>query len=396
MQWLEQRCREQLQVVSEANLLRRRGVCEFQNAREMILGGILFLQFSSNDYLGFATAPSHLQNMAAFGAGASPLVSGYSEDHAVFESAVADYLGFEASLYFNAGFAANEAVLRTCLTQKDVVFSDRLNHASLIDGVRYSDAKNIRYPHLNMDMLEHQLKEVKVPLGGRRWIVTDAVFSMDGHIAPLNDIVFLAQKYEAAVYVDDAHGFGVFGHGRGTVHGLGIDLEKIDVLMVTCGKALGAVGACILGKQVLIDYLVNACRAYIYSTAVPQVMLQVCSARLNRLRNAQRERQNLQQVGLYLYERLSELQTLFGYAIKANTQVLDGFHHPVQPLIIGQAQSVVALDQFLRKEGVYVGAIRPPTVPNGTARLRISLTAQHSVSDVDRLIDIITEFRPRS
>lgn len=390
MQWLEDRCQAQLQRAEAECLRRSRSVLSFQSATRLTQNGQSFLQFSSNDYLGLATAALDISLHS--GAGASPLVSGYSEHHAHFESAMAQYLGFESALYFNSGFSANESVLRTCLNAKDVVFADKLNHASLIDGVRYSGAKSIRYVHLDMSMLEQRLRETEVPQGGRRWIVTDAVFSMDGHIAPLKEILALAEAYDAAIFVDDAHGFGVFGEGRGTISGLEIEPSKIDVLMVTCGKSLGVSGACILGKQVLIDYLVQECRAYIYSTAVPPFVLQACSARLEHLIHATEARRNLERLGSYLYGRLSELKSLFGYEIKDAEQIMHGFHHPVQPFIIGDAETVMELNTYLFSQGLVVGAIRPPTVPQGTARLRISLTAEHTIEDIDILIDAISEF----
>lgn len=389
--WLSKRCNLKIQKLQDQGQLRVRQPMDFISATHLKIEQRSFLQFASNDYLGLAC--EHKLAAGFSGAGASPLVSGYSSVHAAFEAELAAYLGFDAALYFNAGFTANESMLNLLLDKKDVVFSDKLNHASLIDGVLKSGARQYRYQHLDIADLERLLQTKPVPTGGQRWIISDTVFSMDGDIAPLVKIVALAKRYDAAVYFDDAHGFGVFGEGRGTCAALGIPPEDIDVLMVTCGKAMGVMGAVVLGSAPVILYAVQASRAYIYSTAVPPQVLQSCLYALRMMIHATDRRLRLQALSLYLSECLTDVAHEFGYQVKPVKAHCLGFIHPVQPLILGQLDTLAALNTWLLDQGILVGAIRPPTVPVGTARLRISLNSMHSHADIKVLCETIGAFK---
>lgn len=400
MQWLETFCQSRLAEIDIQGLTRQRLAVQNLNGRHYQINNQSYLQFASNDYLAlagraFAGLSSSWQNLNepdfAQGAGASPLVTGFSPVHQAFEQAIARYLGFEAALYFNSGFSANEALLGTLVRKNDLVFADRLNHASLIDGVRHAGARHIRYKHLDLDDLERLLHQHQ-RADGRLWIITDAVFSMDGDIAPLQDIQRLARRYGAALVIDDAHGFGVLGQGRGSCAEFDLDPCDVDLLTVTCGKALGVTGALVCGKQVVIDCLVQQSRSYIYSTAAPPMILQACLSSLQELQQAHRQRSHLAELGSVLAKELNVLALKVNRTTKEQDQNQFSMHHPVQPFIVGDIDELMALNTWLKSHGILVGAIRPPTVPKGTSRLRISLNAAHELADIHQLITTLTAF----
>ncbi|MEC8011584.1 MAG: 8-amino-7-oxononanoate synthase [Pseudomonadota bacterium] len=399
MQWLNDRCQQQLDAADQANLRRTLKPVDMSDGRTMNRNSTSYLQFASNDYLGLAAEPVDLGalQLSLPGSGASPLVTGYSQSHSVFEKSLASFTGYDAGLYFNSGFTANEGALSTLIQSQDIVFSDRLNHASLIDGVLHSKARSIRYHHSSVDDLKKRLEKTQPSEGGQRWIVTDAVFSMDGDIAPLAEIAQVARDYNAVLYVDDAHGLGVFGEkGQGSCHALGLSASEVDILMMTCGKAMGTSGACVLSQQTVIDFLVQKCRSYIYSTAPSPQTLEVASSQLKKLMLADQRRQHLKELSQYLFDELAARSQQGLFDIQSESHELQGMHHPVHPVIVGDPAIAISLGQYLLEHNIIVGVIRPPTVPQGTSRLRVSLNAAHTFEDVARLLNVIDSYFAKS
>jgi len=389
--WLETRCSKRIKQAHEQNLLRRRRAvvsadsrqCRFEDQNQPCLN------FSSNDYLGIASGLA-LPARQGYGAGASPLVNGYWVDHQAFEQRVANYLGFEAALLMSSGYSANADGLATLLQTDDLVFGDRLNHSSLTSGVIASGARLRRYRHNDLDDLKRLIEQTPLVAGGQRWIVTDAVFSMDGDVAPLVELANAAKEIGAALVVDDAHGFGVFGGGRGTIAALGLSAGDVDLLVVTFGKAVGASGACICAKRVIIDALVQSCRAYIYSTAMPPAMVDILHNCFLNMQQAHAARAHLATISQYATKQLHNLLEQ-KYAWLVSSQIsknqVDDMLHPVLPLVVNTVSRALAIGANLEAAGFLVGVIRPPTVP--IARLRIAVNALHELEDIDDLIDAI-------
>lgn len=386
--WLKSRCESLIDQLKQQNRWRERSAMNFLSATHVEVGQSQYLQFASNDYLGFAGQP--LPRCHLTGAGASPLVSGYSPAHERFEQELAGFLGFPCALYFHSGFSANEAALSSLVSKNDRVFADRLNHASLIDGVQKSRARQYRYHHLDMDHLRQLLTHKEIPPGGQRWIVTDGVFSMDGDTAPLDQLVALAREFDAALYVDDAHGFGVLGNGRGTLAEFNLDPKDVDVLMVTCGKAMGVMGAAVLASEAIRDILLQRSRNYVYSTSVSPAILVACSLALKRVKQADAHRAHVLSISKVLLDRLGALASERGYRICEDR--FGKSHHPVHPLIVGSEKLVLEFKQFLLQQGILVGAIRPPTVAPNTARLRLSLNAEHQLAHVEQLCAALEQY----
>jgi len=396
-QWLEARSTAELEALDQQDLRRHRRLVHRFDGRTLQRDDGHFLQFTSNDYLGLASQATvagldQSQHQAVFGANASPMVTGYSSYHQEFETKLAQYLGFEAALYLNSGFTANEGLLKSVVQPQDLVFADRLNHASLLDGVRFSGARQRRYQHANVLDLRSKLETTPLHSNGRRWIVTDGVFSMDGDTAPVAQIVALAQEFDAALIVDDAHGFGVLGNGRGTCAELGVSPAHVDFLVVTCGKAMGAYGACILGRHNTIELLTQQCRAYVYSTAVPAGLLQICLLGLQRLQQADSQRDQLRILSKRLANALAEFKGQSS-RLQEHPEIVS---HPIQPLILGKAQQALSLGNWLQQQGILASVIRPPTVPQATSRLRFSLTAAHQSQDIENLIAVLTTAKEQS
>ncbi len=344
------------------------------------LDGRAVIDFCSNDYLGLSTHP---RVVSAFreaggrygvGARAAHLVSGHTELHAELECRLAAWTGRERALVFSTGFMANLGAITTLVGPGDAVFQARLNHASLLDAGRASGARLYRYRDLRH--LERLLERA----GARhRLVVTDGVFSMDGTLAPLPELAALCERYEAWLMVDDAHGLGVLGpQGRGTValHGLGQD--EVPVLMGTFGKALGGFGAFVAGPGELIEALIQEARSYVYTTALPPAVAAAALAALEIVETDPRRR-----------VRLDALVGRFRAGARARGLALAESRTPIQPLILGPPERAVAAADRLMKTGFWVAAIRPPTVPRGTARLRITLTAAHTEEQVDALLEAL-------
>jgi len=352
------------------------------------------LAFCSNDYLGLANHPELIEALAdgarrfGAGSGASHLVSGHSRAHAALEDDLADWLSAcipqARALSFGTGYLANLALLTALGDADATIFADKLNHASLIDGALLAKATMQRYAHRNLHVLERQLERCTTPI---KLIVTDAVFSMDGDIADLPELLALADRFDAWLVVDDAHGLGVLGEqGRGTLSHFGLCSERF-ICMGTLGKAAGIGGAFVAAHPTVIEWLLQTARSYIYTTAAPPAIAHALreSLRLMRGDEGDQRRRQLQQRVQLLRDQLAAL-------IAAQPQPgwrLADSHAAIQPLIVGDNAGALALSAALEREGLWVPAIRPPTVPLGTARLRITLSAAHSVDDVQRLSDAL-------
>ena len=349
--------------------------------------GRALLAFGSNDYLGLAAEPALAAALAAgaqrfgTGAGASHLVTGHHAVHDELETALARFVGAERALYFSTGYMANSGVLPALLGRGDAVFADRLNHASLVDGALLSRAELHRYPHLDLAALDTLLERSSAR---RKAIVTDAVFSMDGDVAPLPALLERAARHDAWLIVDDAHGFGVLGpQGRGTVAeaGLSVHPEAWRIVLIgTLGKAAGVAGAFVAGEATLVEWLLQKTRTYIFTTGAPPAL---AHALLESLR--------LIEAGDGRRAHLNRLITLFRTRAQLQRWRLLPSRTPIQPVVIGDNDETLAVSAALEAAGLWVPAIRPPTVPTGSARLRISLSAAHREDEVIRLADTLCE-----
>jgi 8-amino-7-oxononanoate synthase len=370
---------KEIEELKSQGCYRKMRTVEGGQGSSVIMDGKRVVMLSSNNYLGLADHPglkkASIDATLSYGtgSGASRLISGNMEIHQTLEKELAQFKGTERVLLFNSGYQANIGAIPALAGKGDLILSDQLNHASIIDGCGLSKAIVRVYEHINMDSLEGILK--RSSRFKRRLIVTDSVFSMDGDIAPLPDIVDLAEKYSALVMIDDAHGTGVLGEkGKGAIEHFGL-WGKIPIQMGTLSKALGSFGAYIAGSQDLIDYLVNKARSLIYTTALPP---SVCGSTLAALKILEEEPQLISQLrenSLYLREGMKEL----GYSIP------DG-KTPIIPLILGDPERTMGIVRSLFDEGVFVQGIRPPTVPDGTSRLRITLMATHTKEQLDLIL----------
>ncbi|HHQ4748119.1 TPA: 8-amino-7-oxononanoate synthase [Aeromonas veronii] len=363
----------------QAGLLRNRIATDGASGGRLKVAGREYLNFSANDYLGLA---DHSAIKAAFnagierygtGSGASPLVTGYSRAHQELEETLAEWLGVEAVLLFNCGFSANQAVLKALLGKEHMLWQDKLNHASLQEMGSQLPCKMKRFAHNGMAALERQLEP------NRGLIVSEGVFSMDGDQGPWTELARLAAQSGNWLMIDDAHGLGVLGpEGRGTLAAQGVEPASVHIQMGTFGKALGVAGAFVGGSRELVDYLVNFARHYVYSTHMPVAQACAVSKSIELVRAADEARAHL-----------GQLIARFRQGAKAQGWQLGASNTPIQPLLVGESSVALQLAERLRERGVWVSAIRPPTVPVGTARLRITLSAAHREQDVDRLLDAL-------
>lgn len=378
--------KEQLQAALEArrteNLYRERKIIQSPQGVRIQRNGKEFLSFCSNDYLGLANdarvIEAFKQGAERFGvgSGASHLVNGHSEEHHLLENEIAAFTDRPRALLFSTGYMANIGVISALLGRGDAVIEDKLNHASLIDGGLQSGAEFIRFHHNDMDHLATRLAACKAK---RKLVVVDGVFSMDGDLANLPEICRLAKQYEAWVMVDDAHGFGVLGeNGSGTVSHFGCGLDDVQILVGTLGKSFGTFGAFVAGSETLIESLIQFSRSYIYTTALPPAIAAASSASLQILMEENYRRDHLQ-----------TLITHFRNKCEAAKIPLMASASPIQPVLIGDESDVLAISAILEEKGIWLTAIRPPTVPKGTSRLRVTLSANHSLSDVNVLIETL-------
>lgn len=375
----------QLAAIEAAGLYRRRLVNEAPQSVWMRVGSARLLSFCSNDYLGLANHPqvvAALQAGAATygaGAGASHLITGHSRAHHDLEIELADFVGSERALLFSTGYMANFGVVTALAQRNTLIFEDRLNHASLIDAARLARARSRRYAHVDIERLRHLVGESPRDA----LIATDAVFSMDGDIAPLGALHDLARQHEAWLLADDAHGIGVLGpNGRGSFEHAGIRPGGRSILMGTLGKALGTFGAFVAGDTDLVEYLIQRARTYTYTTALPPAIAAATRASLQVARAEPWRRTHL----TALVARFRAGAARLGLKPLASDT-------PIQPLIVGDASAAVSAASQLRAAGILVPAIRPPTVPRGTARLRITFSAEHEEAHVDLLLDALAGLR---
>jgi len=338
---------------------------------------------ASNDYLGLSQHP-HLIDSAAraaeqwgTGSGSARLISGSSALFDELEERLADFKHTQAALVFSTGYMANIGLLSALAETDDIIFSDELNHASIIDGCRLSRAKVYVYPHMDLTALETQLRQASSCR--RRIIVTDAVFSMDGDIAPLPRIMKLAQAHDAVLIVDDAHGTGVLGpEGRGTVAHFGLEDSKRLIIMGTLGKALGCFGAFVAGSRELIDYLVNRARSFIFTTAMPPSNVAAALAAFDLVEQKPGLRERLQENIVFMHSELRSLGFDLG---NSQTQII--------PIMAGEATTAVAIAADLMEQGIFLQAIRPPTIPKDMARLRLTVTALHTRQELKQAIEAL-------
>jgi 8-amino-7-oxononanoate synthase len=378
---LRQRLAERQQ---QSRYRKRRTMTSAPDAR-VELNGRAFLQFCSNDYLGLANHPklvAAMQVAAAdygVGSGASHLVCGHSQFHHDLELRLAKITGRDRALLFSTGYMANLGTVTALLGKGDHILEDRLNHASLLDAGLLSGARFQRFQHNDLADLERRLQ--KLPEDGHRLIVVDAVFSMDGDMAPLPELAALAQKYHAWLMADDAHGFGVLGEqGGGSAEYFGLGQGELPVLMGTLGKGIGSFGAFVAGSEELIESLIQFARPYIYTTAMPPAVAAASLASLNLLAEESWRRSHLQELIAYFRQRAIVL----GLPLMASATA-------IQPLMMGDESSALALSEELEQRGILVSAIRPPTVPVGSSRLRITLSASHSKQDLDDLLAALAD-----
>ena len=362
----------------EAGLLRRVRTAGDARPGRIVLDGCELIDFGSNDYLGLARHPRLIEALVAaakagVGARASHLLGGHHDAHEALQRALAEWIGYPRALLFSTGYMAAQGALTALLGRHDLCLQDRLNHACLIDGARLADADLQRYPHADADAAAGLLQAAPER---RALLVSDSVFSMDGDIAPLAELAALAQRERAWLMVDEAHGLGVLGpQGRGACAEAGLAARDVPVWMGTLGKALGGCGAVIAGSADLIDALVNSARSYIYTTALPPALAQAMVVAVELAREADAERVHLRALIAHFRMGAAEL----GWKLLPSVT-------PIQPLIVGDSSAAVALSQRLEAAGCYCPAVRPPTVPKGSARLRISLSAAHTVEDVEALL----------
>ena len=368
-------------------LYRRRRIADSPPGPEVVLDGHKLLSFASNDYLGLASHPelvsAHARGARCYGAGsgAAHLLGGHSRAHHALEEELAEFTGRPRALLFSTGFMANLGCVTALAGRGDAVFGDRLNHASLVDAARASGATFKRFRHGDTTHLQRLLETWP---GRLKLVLTDGVFSMDGDIAPLERLAELCRQQQAWLMVDDAHGLGVLGqHGGGSLQQAGLDHHQVPLLMGTLGKAFGVFGAFVAGEETLIEYLIQQARSYIYTTALPPAVAEAARASLKRVREDHWRR-----------EKLAERVTRFRRGATQLGLPLAPSHTPIQPLIIGRSEEALRVSEHLLSRGIWAPAIRPPTVPRGSARLRITLTAAHRPEHIDRLLAALEESRP--
>lgn len=374
---------EELDRRAAAGLLRRRRVLDGPQGVHVRVDGREVLSFCSNDYLGLASHPALIQAAqaaaarAGVGSGASHLITGHHRLHHVLEQALARFVGLPRALLFSTGYMANLGMVTALAGRGDALFVDRLNHASLNDAALLSRARLRRYPHADLAALERLLATTPAR---RKLVVTDAVFSMDGDLAPLPELLALCERHDAWLVLDDAHGFGVLGaQGRGSLQHFGLRHPRI-VYMATLGKAAGVAGAFVAGEEVLIESLLQNARTYAYTTAHPPLLSAAVLAALELIEKEDWRR-----------ARLQALVQALRAGLRLRHWHLADSATPIQPLIIGSNEAAVDVSARLLEQGILVPAIRPPTVPQGSARLRISLSATHTLEDVARLTHALGE-----
>jgi len=375
------RLQQGLAALQADHLERRRRLLDGAQGAHVTINGQRVVSFCSNDYLGLAADPALVAaahaalDQCGVGAGAAHLITGHHRFHHDFEAAFARFVGKPAALLFSTGYMANLGVLAALAGRHGEVFGDKLNHASLVDAAQLSGARYTRYRHGDLAQLESQLAESAAQ---DKVIVSDLVFSMDGDIAPVDALVDLAERYDAWLYLDDAHGFGVLNDGRGGMTERARASDRV-IYLATLGKAAGVAGAAVAAHESAIDWLVQKARPYVYTTASPPLLAACLLESLRQIEAGKARRERLRSHIAQLRQGLAGLK--FGSLMPSDT--------PIQPLVIGANADAVRLSQTLLQRGLLVPAIRTPTVPAGTARLRITLSAAHSTDDVAQLVETL-------
>ena len=372
----------QLEQLESEGLKRRRRTLEAPCGPLARVDGRELISFCSNDYLGLASDPALIDAACAgarqwgVGSGASHLVSGHQVPHEALEQRLASFTGFPKALLLSTGFMANLGIVPALVGRGDAVFADKLNHASLIDAVQLSRADSQRYPHGNLAALERQLAKSTAK---RKLILTDAVFSMDGDLAPLPELLELAERFDAWLVIDDAHGFGVLGpNGRGSLAHFAMPHAERIIYMGTLGKAAGGSGAFVAGSEAVVEWLLQRARTYIFTTGSSPAMACALLASLDLIEYGDDRRTHLRELGAQLRDGLADTRWQLMPSPTA-----------IQPVIIGDNHEALRVANALFERGLWVPAIRPPTGPKGTARLRVSLTAAHTREQVAQLIDAL-------
>lgn len=377
-----QQLRAYLQGQQAKHLYRKPRLNESAQQPLMMIDGRQVLAFCSNDYLGLANHPGIIAAMQdsagkyGVGSGAAHLVNGHHIEHQRLEEALAEFTGRQRALLFSTGYMANLGAINALAEKGDVIFQDRLNHASLIDGGRLSEATMWRYLHNDIADLSRRMAKSDAE---NKLVITDGVFSMDGDCAPLSELAALAKQHQGWLMVDDAHGFGVLGkHGAGLVEEQGLNSDQVPVLMATLGKAVGTAGAFIAGNDDLIEYLIQSARTYIFTTAMPPAVAAATRYSLGVIKEESWRREQLQS----LIHRFKQGAMELGLPMMASDT-------SIQPLLVGGSDQALAYSQQLLEQGILVTAIRPPTVPDGEARLRITITAAHTDAQIDQLLSAL-------
>ena len=374
----------ELAALDSAGLKRRRRTLEAPCGPLAVVDGRQLISFCSNDYLGLANDPALIDAACdgaktwGVGSGASHLVSGHQAPHEALEQKLAAFTGFPRALLFSTGYMANLGIVPALVGRGDAVFSDKLNHASLIDAIQLSRAESKRYPHVDLAALERLLAASKAT---RKLILTDAVFSMDGDLAPLPALLELAERFDAWLVIDDAHGFGVLGpQGRGSLAHCALAQSQRVIYMGTLGKAAGASGAFVCAHEAVIEWLLQRARTYIFTTGSSPLIACALLASLELIEKGDARRAHLRQLTAQLRDGLADTRW----------QLLPS-PTAIQPVIIGDNFAALRVANALYERGLWVPAIRPPTVAKGTARLRVSLTAAHTKAQVAMLVDALKE-----
>lgn len=371
------------------HLYRSRKVLESPQSVEPIINGKKVLSFCSNDYLGLANHPDVISafkkaaDQYGVGSGSAHLVSGHSVEHHALEEELAAFMGCERTLLFSTGYMANLGIVSALCDRHSEIYEDKLNHASLLDAALLSRAKRFRFPHLDMNTLEQRLIDSNSGHSKNitKFIISDGVFSMDGDLAALKKIVSLSEKNNATLMIDDAHGIGVLGKkGRGIVEHFSLDNKQIPILVGTLGKAFGTAGAFVAGSEELIETLIQKSRSYIFTTAMPAAVAAATRKSLQLLEKENWRREKLQSLIGQFRKGASEL----------GLELIDSMT-PIQPIIIGSSEKALALSERLLKKNILISAIRPPTVAEGTARLRVTFSAMHTEKHVDKLLTVLDE-----
>ena len=382
---LNERLKKDLDVKKDNHLYRSRKVLETPQSVEPIIDGKKVLSFCSNDYLGLANHPDVINSFKqaadkyGVGSGSAHLVSGHTAEHHALEEELATFMEVERVLLFSTGYMANLGVVSALCDRHSEIYEDKLNHASLLDAALLSRAKRYRYSHLDVNNLQHSINNSNK----NKFIISDGVFSMDGDLAPLKELLNVSKNNNATLMIDDAHGIGVLGEkGRGTAEHFGLSSKEIPITVGTLGKAFGTAGAFVAGSEELIETLIQQSRSYIFTTAMPAAVAAATRKSLKILEEESWRRDKLKILVNKFRQGVSEL----GY------ELVDSIT-PIQPLIIGSSEKSLTLSEELLEKGILISAIRPPTVKEGTARLRITFSASHTEQHIDKLLIALEDLK---